>query len=149
MRKVVLLTLALLFVFVVGGCNTYRSYSFNVTTGDKIEIKLDTSGDWNLSTDGGNFVVKKGETEVLTGVFGTESDYKTTYETVTTKDEYTVLKRYNKVHEYVLFSYEGTSGYNTDIIVMIKDSSTCVYMSSQEDAETVTEAFGRLTLTKK
>ena len=76
-RKKRLLTMALT-AMLMGACSAHtgKAFTFQVETGDRIKIELDTSGgDYDLSQEDGHFAVEKGKDTVLNGVFLTEKRY--------------------------------------------------------------------------
>ena len=153
MKKVSLLcrTFAVLLLIVVtlAACKTSIAYTFTIATGDKIEIKLNTSEDWSLKQKDGAFTILHGEDTILKGLFGTEDNYKDMKEAIESDDKAKVIKESEKDgNQYIFYSYEGSSGMERDVILMVKDAKTCVIMAGNAEEQDVNEAIERLTITK-
>ena len=67
-------------ILCLGGCqgasvSTSQSMTFQVGTGDKIKVTLDTSAGDSLAQEEGSFSVKNGDSLVFQGVFQTPDQY--------------------------------------------------------------------------
>lgn len=57
-------------MFTMTGCKTFRSYTFNIETGEKIKVKLNTSSGEKLKNKKGRFVIVNEADETISiGVF--------------------------------------------------------------------------------
>lgn len=73
MKKIICLLCVIIFsMFIIVGCNktSSKSYTFNVSTGEKVEIQLDTSSGYNIKQNEGVFYILNNKDEqVLEGKF--------------------------------------------------------------------------------
>lgn len=77
MKKLVVVCLAICMLLAMVGCNAHSNMSltYNVETGDNVEVELDTTGGWKLTTEDGIFYVNDENDEtVLMGMF-IDKDY--------------------------------------------------------------------------
>lgn len=144
-RKKRLLMIALT-AMLMGACSAHtgKSFTFQVETGDRIKIELDTSGgDYDLSQEDGHFAVEKGKDTVLNGVFLTEKRY----------EEFTEVKNATNVNmleervdgnSYMFYEVDGEAGIEHDFLIWVKDSHTGVLLGSLAGKEEAKAAFERL-----
>ncbi len=121
------------------------SYTYSVETGDKIEITLDTSDEYELTSKLPFSILHDGET-LSQGKFITAESY-SEYEAVVNSDEKAKLidsgdKDGNK---YLFWSYNG-SEYN--YAVLIADSNTAVLIGNLVSEESAKECFERIDISK-
>ncbi|NLC78986.1 MAG: hypothetical protein GX683_04595, partial [Ruminococcaceae bacterium] len=82
MKKVLSIALILILALALfAGCSSSKSYTFDVSTGDKIKITLDTSDGLDLSQLNGQFWVSRDGVDIITGVFIDSATYDTYYGT--------------------------------------------------------------------
>lgn len=116
------------------GCSSFKSYTFNVETGDKIEVKLDTSSKkYDLRQSDGVFSVTKERAVVLNGVFLT-SEMKDAYiEAVESDDNAGILPEKEGAFRWM---YQGEAGTEYNRIMPIDGTdNTYVMIASLIDSE--------------
>lgn len=117
------------------GCTKSKSYIFSVETGDKIEVKLNTTDGYDLSSDLPFTISKDGNT-LSQGTFIAISYYDEYVNAVKTESLAKVIEENsNDDIEYVFYSYNN-SEYN--YIIKVKNSNTGILLgnpNSQEEAE--------------
>ncbi len=149
--KVFILGLALVIGFVLlSGCNktTSKSYTFNVDTGDKIQIKLNTSDGFDLTQDEGKFTVSKDDSKILHGSFLLEKGYKN-FLAEKEKGSFDILDESEQDgNKYYMFK-EKANPNKIGIIVMVDDSDTAVLINAGSDEKKAKEAFEKLTISKE
>ncbi len=153
MRKITLLSRAVVVVCIMLStliaCKSSFAYTFSVETGDKIKIKLDTSSDWSIKQKDGSFSVNYNGDTILQGVFGTTKNYEDLKKAVLTDEKAKLIEESEKDgNTYVFYNYNGTTGEENNIILMVKDASTCVILGSTSSQSEVEEAFKRLIISK-
>lgn len=139
--KKTLLSLILLctFMFTLTGCNTTKSYTFDVETGDKIKIELNTTDGYDLSSSL-PFTVSKDGSVLSQGTFITLDGYDSYVDMVNNDTSSTVLDSgsMNGV-TYTFYSYNDTE---FNYIIKIDGSNTALLLgnaNSQNEAQTVFE----------
>ena len=117
------------------GCTKSESYTFSVETGDKIEVKLNTTNGYDLSSDLPFTISKDGNT-LSQGIFITISSYNEYVNAAKTDSLANVIDESSKDNiEYVFYSYNN-SEYN--YVIKVKGSNTGILLgnpNSQEEAE--------------
>lgn len=139
MKKIIFALMAAA-VLMLTGCTTNLSLTFNVETGDKIKVTLDTTdSEYSLRAEDATFIVSAGENDKIHGIFLTEEMYDQRLEAAET---------YGNVLEsgkYTLYQIDN----ETDVIMHVPDSSTGILIGSLEDEATVRDIMGRLTITNE
>lgn len=131
-------------LFCLTGCaesETHKAYTFDVETGDKIQVKLDTSEGYDLSSEVPFEISLK--SEVLSqGMFIEASQYEQ-YVAAVTEDANAALidSETTDSYEYIFWSYNDRE---YDIAVLIKDSNTGILLGNTVSEESAKECFERL-----
>lgn len=129
-----------------GGFHSSKSYTFNVSSGDSVEVTLDTTNsqlDLKLA-DGAFYVLKDGTP--ITQCFFVESDYYTEYEEkARIKENF----KHNIIRENRGFYYEDDESGQHEYIYMtrLNSSNTAVAMSTITSEEDATEVAASLIYT--
>lgn len=124
--------------------NTYKSYTYTVENGDEIKIKLDTSDDYDISSDV-PFVISCDGEELSQGTFIMAEYYEQFVHAVKADKKAEVLKTGTKRgNEYIFWCYDGTE-YN--FAILIKDSDTGIILGNLISEESAKECFNRMTIT--
>lgn len=124
------------------GCTSSKSYTFDVETGDRVEITLNTSEGHDLSYEL-PFTISKDDKTLSQGTF-IKGNYYSEYVNVANTDSLaTVLDTgSNDDIEYVFYSYND-SEYN--YIIKVKDSNTGIILGNPNSREEAEECFELLT----
>ena len=144
-RILLLIIIAFITVMMLSGCEftKSKSYTFDVETGDRITVKMDTSKKYDLTSDLPIEFSK--DDEVLSyGSFAKEEAYDLYYNIVKSDSSCELIEeKSNKNGDY--FFYKTDSGeYN--YIIKIKDSNTCFILGNKESESSAKAVFKRLTL---
>ena len=77
MKRCTMILSTILLILALCACEVTSSfsYSFDVATGDRIKVELDTSTGLDLSQKDGRFFVKEGEDKIVEGLFITRETY--------------------------------------------------------------------------
>ena len=150
MKKIITLLLCTcMFAFVLTGCTSFKSYTYNVDTGDQIELRLDTTGGYDISSDLPFTISKDGET-LSQGSFivGEGYDY---YEAAIGSDSAAevIEEKSRNGLEYIFYSYDGASGMEYNYVIKIVGSDTALLIANTVSEESARECFERLTISKK
>ena len=135
MKKLKLMCIILIALFMITGCTTSKSYTYQVETGDTIKIQLDTTDGYDISSDLPFTISKDGET-LSQGTFITIDQYNQYLEAIRQDSKVVILDSGSKdgIH-YTFYAYDN-SEYN--YIIQIDDSNTGVLLgnpNSKEEAE--------------
>lgn len=132
-------------MLILTGCErkSSKSYTFNVGTGDKIEIKMDTTGGYNLTSD---MPIKfsKDDEVISEGQFAKEDIYDQYYKILKNDTKATIIEeKSNDNIEYIFFKYEYDDiEYN--YIIKIKNSKTCFMLGNNKSKALAQEIFEKL-----
>lgn len=149
MKKAILSTLVTatlaLILFVTTGCTSSKSFTYNVTTGDKIEVKLNTSNGYDL-TSNVPFKITKDNQTLSQGSFITLEGYNEYVVALPKNSNVKVLEQKSENGlEYLFYSYND-SEYN--YVIKISNSNTGILLGNNVSEESAKECFRRLTFTK-
>ncbi|MEG0315078.1 MAG: hypothetical protein RR646_07465 [Erysipelotrichaceae bacterium] len=140
-----------LFLGVLSGCSTSTSmsYTYDVATEDKIEVKLNTSEKHKLSSEV-PFTISKDDEIFTTGMFLTIEKYDefiASYKEASNVELYESSTKDNI--EYSFYKVDGKVGIEYDYFIKIKDSNTAIVLGNLISKESATEMFNLLSFTKK
>lgn len=143
-KKIIMLfVLVLAIVLILTGCEkkSNKSYTFNVETGDQIEIKMNTTEGYNL-TSKLPIEFSKDDELISQGTFAQEYAYDEYYKLVKNDSDATIIEeKSNSNIEYFFYEYDD-SEYN--YIIKIKDSKTCFILGNNKSKKSAQEIFERL-----
>lgn len=148
MKKTVLCILALVCVLaMVTGCNFHSSisYTFSIDNGDSIEVELDTTDKYSMTSDVPFTVTLDGEAQSY-GTF-IHSDVYPEYANIGEAENTQVLDSGTKDgNQYIFWCFDGKE-YNYAILV--EGSNTGVLLGNMISQESAQACFDRLTITVK
>ena len=128
-----------------GGLQTSKSYTFNVSTGDAIEVELDTTSGLDIKPDQSTFVFSKNGEEITRGIFLDIAAYD---EYVEAAQDYPVFK-HNRVRGnegiYYEASENGVDEYN--YLMKLNDSNTAIALSTRTSEADATEVASLVVFT--
>ena len=134
MKKVIsVLVLSCLLVIMaisLTGCETTKSYTYKVETGDKIKVTLKTTGGYDMTSET-PIEISKNDEEISKGMFAKEEIYDAYLKTVK-EDSYAniIEEKSTKNIEYVFYEYNNKE---FNYIIKIKNSDTCFILGNKED----------------
>lgn len=144
MKKFIVFVVCVVLMSIMSvGCstNSSKSYTYTVDNGDKIKITLDTSDDYDISSDL-PFTISCGEEMLSQGSFILGEAYEQYVSVVETDEKAELLDFGTKDgHEYIFWCYNG-SEYN--YAILINDSSTGIIIGNLVSEESAQECFNRL-----
>ncbi len=124
-------------LLVLTGCNTTKSYTYNVETGDKVKVSLNTSDGYDLSSDLPFKISKDGKT-LSQGTFITMTGYNQYVNIAQTDGNAKILDSGTKNGiTYTFYSYNDSE---FNYIIKIDNSNTGILLgnpNSKEEAETI------------
>lgn len=144
-KRICCFCMMLLFIFCLAGCSThtYMTYTFSVSTGDSIDVKLETSDDYHITSDV-PFEISQNGTVLTHGTFITAEDYRMYADAIGSAENTTILESGNTdTCEYLMWNYND-SEYN--YAVLVNDSNTGLLLGNTVSEESAREVFDRLTI---
>lgn len=147
MKRGTMMLSAILLMLALCACEMTSSvsYSFDVATGDRIKVELDTSTGLALSQKDGRFYVKDGEEKLLEGLFITRETYEERLAMESSSEITTVEQSTADGNPYWMYEVEGGAGLETDCLLWVEGSDTGVLMGSLAGREKAQDAFAHLT----
>lgn len=150
MKKTVSLTalaiLLILLIFTLTGCTTTMSFTYNVSTGDKIKVQLDTSDGYKISSEL-PFKISKDDDILSQGTFLTADGYNQYIETISSSNTSKIIDSGTKDGiEYTFYSYNSTE---FNYIIKITGSNTGILIGNEKSQASAEECFRRLTFSKE
>ena len=147
-KRVTFLALSCILMFAVMGCTakTSMAFTFNVDNGDKVEIKLDTTDGYSITSDLPFAISLKDEVQSQ-GTF-IQGSYYEAYASVAKTDADAKIIKEGEINgnKYAFWSYKN-SEYNA--VIQIKNSNTAVLIGNNVSQESAEKILSRLTITKK
>ena len=151
MKKVLLiLSLCVCLVFSVSACGnnekesgirTSKSYTFSVDTGDKIQMEIDTTDGYDLTSELPFEILKNGES-LSQGTFISKEQYTQYIQAVEEDEMATLIDAGTKAgNEYIFWSYDGSE---YTIAVLVDDSVTGVLLGNTTSEESAWVCFEHL-----
>lgn len=134
----------LLCIFCLTGCgnvHTSITYTFSVSTGDSVDIKFDTTGDYQITSDL-PFEISQDGTLLTSGSFISSDGYQMYVDVVNADDDAEIIESSSTdTLEYIMWNYNDTE---FNYAILIKDSQTGVLLGNQTSEESAREVFNRL-----
>lgn len=133
MKKIFLTMVIGIALITLTGCTSSKSFTYKVETGDNVEVTLDTSDGYDLSSKL-PFTISKDGKSLSQGTFIKGSYYKQYVSAAETQGQ--IIDRGSKDNiEYVFYSYDNSE---FNYVINLKNSSTALLLGnnhSQEEAE--------------
>ena len=129
----------------VSGCKSSKSFTFDVETGDKIKVELNTTDGYDLSSDI-PFVISKDNKTLSQGMFIKPEYYNYYIDLVNEDSDSTIIDSgSNSNIDYVFYSYNN-SEYN--YIIKVKNSNTGILLGNDHSKQEAEKCFSLLTFSK-
>lgn len=137
---------ALALAFTLTACRSSKSYTFNVTTGDAIEVALDTSGGLDLEQDNGSFSVKQGDQTIVDGLFITANQRDAYVSAVESDTNAEITSNTDELFAWTYDNGTGTIEHNRIISVDGTDQTYVMCGSIATDETAMNAAFDAITV---
>lgn len=146
MKKIFVILLS---VMVISGCNahTSKSYTYNVETGDKIKVELDTTNGYDLVDNEGKFKVKKDDKVISQAMFLTSEGYASLTNAVFDIADNEEIK--NDSLKCLYYETDGNAGREYNYLCWIEESNTGIVIASLEGKDKAEEVFNLLKIIKE
>lgn len=146
MKKVFSLALALVVCILLTGCETFKTYTYTVENGDKVNIKIKTSGGYDLTTDV-PFSIKKDDKTLSQGMFINLTGYETYMSKIKNDKKSKVIKSDSTDNiEYTFYSYNDEEW---NYIIKVKDTETAILLGNPNSEKEAKECFEKIEISKK
>lgn len=143
--KLAILSFTMLLVVTACACTTWKSYTYEVTTGDKIEIKLKTGDGYAISSNV-PFEISKSDSVLSQGTFIKIDDYDQYVNNAKQDSKSKILESSTKDGiTYVFYNYNDQE-YN--YIISIDNSNTAIVLGNNVSESSAREVFDRLSFKK-
>lgn len=124
-----------------GNVHTSITYTFSVSTGDSVDIKFDTTGDYQITSDL-PFEISQDGTLLTSGSFISADGYQMYVDVVNADDDAEIIENSSTdTLEYIMWNYNDTE---FNYAILIKDSQTGILLGNQTSEESAREVFHRM-----
>ena len=133
MKKVFLGIIALFLVVSLTGCKTEKSYTYDVNTGDKIKVTIDTTDGYDYNEKDDEYIISKKDEDICKWIFATMDNYNSYIELYNNNTDATLIKdSSNDNIEYSIYRVNNTAAnmIEYDNFVKVKNSNTAIIMGS-------------------
>ena len=130
-------------MMVFSGCSTHKeiSYSYDVTTGDRVKITLNAKDGYSMTASVPIKFTKNNE-EVAEAKFYQLSAYTSTVNAVKSLSSASVIEeKSNDEVDYMFYNYNNEY---YSYIIKIKNSKTCLELTSKKSESDAKDCFNRL-----
>lgn len=143
MKKLIrMLSVIFILTLTLTGCTTSKSFIYKVQAGDSVEVKLDTSNGYNLSSDL-PFTISKDNTKLSQGTFITMDGYNQYIELVNNDTNSKIIDSGNKNGiTYTFYTYNNSE---FNYVIKINNSNTGILLGNPNSQKEAKEIFERLT----
>lgn len=143
MKKLIrVLSVIFILTLILTGCTTSKSFIYKVQTGDSVEVKLDTSNGYNLSSDL-PFTISKDNTKLSQGTFITMDGYNQYIELVNNDTNSKIIDSGNKNGiTYTFYTYNNSE---FNYVIKINNSNTGILLGNPNSQKEAEEIFEKLT----
>jgi len=140
MKKILSLVLVLGILLVVSGCTTSKSLTYNVETGDKIKVELNTTKGYDIDSDL-PWTISKDEENLSKGKFLTLEGYEYYMGFIEDGSVEVIDSGVKDNIEWIL--YKTNNEYN--YLIKVSGSNTGILVGNNISLESAKECFERLT----
>lgn len=127
---------------------TSMRYTFNITNGDKVDIRLDTTDGHKISQEDGIFTIKKDDKTLLKGFFMGQADYEKFRDQALNMDGVTIKEDHPKDEEPYIRINSDFGEDKVSFIKKVKDTNTFVGITSPLSDDEAVKAFSYLSFEK-
>lgn len=147
MKKVLYsLIFAVAVLLTVTGCTTSKSYTWDVTTGDSIKIKLDSTGGYDITSEL-PFTISKDDQTLSQGTFITIAGYNQYMDAVDTDPTVNVIDSGSK--NGITYTFYSVNNSEFNYIIKVDGSNTGILLGNPNSQAEAEEVFNRLIISKE
>lgn len=130
----------------VTGCTSTKSFTWDVTTGDSIKIKLDSTGGYDITSEL-PFTISKDDETLSQGTFITIDGYNQYLDAVEKDSTAKVIDSGSK--NGITYTFYSVNNSEFNYVIKIDGSNTGVLLGNPNSQAEAEEVFGRLTFSKE
>lgn len=148
-KRVLAALLCCILSVLLTACSTYKTFTFNITNGEQMKVKLTTTKGYDISQKDGSVTVSKDGEDILFGSFLSSQEYEQYVASITSSEGVTILEtRPEDAPVYYFFQYDGAGGTETTFLFEIEEAETCAVFVSLAPRNEAEEAFKLLEFEK-
>lgn len=133
-------------LFMITGCSTYKSYTYEVDTGDKITVRLDISNGYDISYEL-PFSIYDNDELLSQATFISLSGYNQYIGVINSDSSVRIIDSGSENGiTYTFYSYNDSE---FNYLIRVDGSSTGLLLGNPISEESARECFNRLTITKE
>lgn len=144
-RNGICFILSVFLLTLLSGCSasSSKAFTFSVDTGDSVQVRLDTSDGYDLSSDV-PFVISHEEKPLSQGAFMPRESYEQFVVAIESDENAVLLDSGTKDgNDYIFWSYNDSE---FDYAILIDGSNTGIVLGNIVSQESAVECFNRLTV---
>lgn len=130
----------------VTGCSTSKSFTWDVETGDKIKIAIDTTGGYDITSEL-PFTISKDDETLSQGIFITIDGYNQYMNAVKTDSTANIID--NGTKKGITFTFYSVNNSEFNYLIKINGSNTGILLGNPNSQSEAEEIFNKLTITKE
>lgn len=147
MKKVLYsLVFVIAILLIVTGCSTSKAFTWDVTTGDKIKISVDTTDGYDITSDLPFAISKDGET-LSQGTFVTIDGYNQYMNAVKNDSSAKIIDSGKK--DDVTYTFYSVNRSEFNYLIKIDNSNTGILLGNPNSQDEAEEIFNKLTISKE
>lgn len=147
MKKILYSVVIGLFVLLtITGCTTSKSFTWNVSTGDKIKVMIDTSDGYNITSEL-PFTITKDDKTLSQGTFVTIDGYNQYMTAVKEDSNVKIIDSGTK--NGITYTFYSFNNSEFNYLIKIDDSNTGMLLGNPNSKDEAVEVFNRLTISKE
>lgn len=140
------LVFATALLLTVTGCSTNKAFTWDVATGDKIKIQLETTDGYDITSEL-PFAVSKGGETLSQGTFVTIDGYNQYMNAVKIDSNAKVID--NGTKNGVTYTFYSVNNSEFNYLIKIDNSNTGILLGNPNSQAEAEEVFNRLTISKE
>lgn len=143
MKKIYLILVLFIGVFIISGCTTKKGVTYTVETGDKVKVMLKTNDGYDITATIPFTISENGETRCQ-GTFITVDGYQQYLNAVNNDSLSKIIKNDTKDNlSYTFYNYNNSEW---NYIIKINNSKTGIILGNNISEDTAKECFERISL---
>lgn len=147
MKKILYsLVFAAAILLTITGCSTSKSFTWNVTTGDKIKIKIDTNGGYDITSALPFAISKDGET-LSQGTFITIDGYNQYINAIKSDSTANVIDSGTK--NGITYTFYSVNNSEFNYLIKIDGANTGILLGNPNSRSEAEDVFNKLTISKE
>lgn len=145
-KNIIKVCMVFMMMFLLVGCTTKKIVTFEVQTGDKIKVELNTKDKYDITVNV-PFSIMKEEQTLSDGTFITLDGYQSYLNSINSDSAAAIIDSGEKNGvTYTFYSYNNKE---FNYLIKVNNSSTAILLGNSHSEEEAKECFERLTFSKE